>query len=404
MSQDDLHIILAVAFLLLTVFSARLRRKTLTEVGLLFVLIGLAAGPWALDVAPAVGSTLWSLGVAALGGWVALAVGLGSSMRSDGQMATGAVRAGVLYAIMGVLGLSVVSFGVMEALLADEFDTTWAYAAIIIAAAGVTAAPGALNSIAKAHGADGPVRIAGASLARITRALAIVVVAIAAAVAEPETTIEGFRALAPTERILGELMLGMTLGFCADVFLSDEPDDRRMVTILIALSIMASGLSMHLGLSPLLVNLLIGGSLANYGHLSADRHRAAEALEGPSRKLLLVAIGAAWVPPMTASVWAVVILLIGARAAMLRIAGGVAGRAFDPDRAGFRVIGFTMVAQGAPALAIALLHSRSLAEEVGTVVLSVILLSAIVNDLWAPMAARAVLDEAGEIPTSPVEA
>ena len=209
--------------------------------------------------------------------------------------------------------------------------------------------------------------------------------------------------MAPTERILGELMLGITLGFCADAFLSKEPDDRRMVTILLGLSIMASGLSMHLGLSPLLVNLLIGGSLANYGHLSAKRHRTAEALEGPSRKLLLVLMGAAWVPPSTGVVWVVVVLLIGARTAMLRIAGGVAGRAFDPDHAGFRVIGFTMVAQGAPALAIALMHTRSLSETVGSVVLTTILLSAIINDLWAPMAARSVLDEAGEIPTSLVE-
>ena len=403
MSDHDLHITLALVFAAVTLIGARLRRKTLTEVGLLFVLVGLAAGPWGLDIAPSVGSMAWSLGVAALAGWVALEVGLGMSLRSDGQMPPGAVRAGALYTIMGVIGLSVVSFGVLEALLTDELDTTWAYAAIIIAAAGVAAAPGALNGVAKAHGADGPVRAAGTSLARISRALAIVVVTIAAAVAEPETTIEGFRALAPTERILAELMLGITLGFCADVFLSKEPDDRRMVTILLGLSIMASGLSMHLGLSPLLVNLLIGSSLANYGHLSATRHRAAEALEGPCRKLLLVAMGAAWMPPVAPAVWAVVALLIGARTAMLRIAGGVAGRAFDPDRAGFSVIGFTMVAQGAPALAIALLHSHSLSEEVGSVVLTVILLSAIVNDLWAPMAARSVLDEAGEIPTSLVE-
>ncbi|MGB0589616.1 MAG: hypothetical protein ACPGU1_08065 [Myxococcota bacterium] len=391
------------AFVATSLISARLRRKTLTDVGLLFVVLGLIAGPLALDIAPTIGSTTWSLAISALAGWVALEVGLGISLRSDGQMALGAVRAGALYTIMGVIGLSVVSFGVLEALLASSLDTNWGYGAIVIAAAGVAAAPGALNGVAAAHGADGPVRAAGTSLARISRALAIVVVTIAAAVAEPETTIVGFRALAPTERILAELMLGITLGFCADVFLSTEPDDRQMVTILVALSIMASGLSMHLGLSPLLVNLIIGSSLANYGHLSATRHRAAEALEGPSRKLLLVAMGAAWLPPVTPAVWGVIILLIGARTAMLRIAGGVAGRAFDPDRAGFRVIGLTMVAQGAPALAIALLHTHSLPQEAGSVVLSVILFSAVVNDLWAPMAARAVLDEAGEIPTTLAE-
>ena len=318
-------------------------------------------------------------------------------------MSPGAPRAGVLYTLVGVIGLGVVSYGVLEILLGGDLDSTWVVAALIIACSGVAATPKVLRDVASHHNAEGAVTESGASLARITRALALIIASVLAALTEPETSIEGFRALAPTERILAELMLGITLGFCADVFLAKEPDDRSMVIMLFTLSMLASGFAMHLGFSPLLVNLLIGGSLANYGHLSAKRHRAAEALEGPARALLLIAMGALWVAPTHGAIWLAIALIFGARTAMLRIAGGVAGRAIDRDHAGFRVIGFTLVAQGAPALAILLMHMRGLSDSAASVVLSAVIITGIVNDIWAPRAARSVLDEAGEIPTGLVE-
>jgi hypothetical protein len=395
--------ILGLGFLTATVAAGLLRRRTLTEFGVLFACLGVAAGPVGLDLLPTLGATSWDLVVAALSGWVALEIGLGISLRSDGGLVHGAVRAGVLYTMVGIIGLGGVGFVVFGGLLSGPLDTTWAYPALVVAAASVAAAPGALASVATAHKADGPVREAGISIARVTRALAIVTVAMSSAMAEPQMVVEGFRALAPAERVLGEVVLGIVFGFFADVFVGDEPDDRRMVVILIGLSLLGSGLSVHLGLSPMLVNLLIGGSLANYGHLSAARHRAAESLEGPTRKLLLVLMGAAWVPSSDLAVWGVVAVLVGARVAMLRIAGGVAGRAFDPAHAGFRVIGFTMVAQGAPALAITLTYAPVGHAIAGGIVLTVVLASAVINDLWAPWAARLVLDESGEIPTTLAE-
>ena len=403
MPEHTGHIALALGFVAMSLLSTQVRQRSMIESGLLFVLLGLAIGPMGFDLAPSLNSTPWAIATSLVCGWVALEVGLGASLRSDSAMAPGAMRAGLLYVLVGIIGLSVASFGVLEALLGGEQDTTWVYAALIIACSGVAAAPSVLAQVAATHNAEGTVRDAGKSLARSTCALALVIVSVVAAVAEPQVTVEGFRALAPTERILAELMMGITLGFCADVFLSNEPDDRRMVTMLICLSMLATGLAMHIGLSPLLVNLLIGVSLSNYGHLPASRHRAAQALEGPARSLLLVAMGALWVLPSDGALWLVALLIFGARTAMLRIAGGVAGRAFDRGHAGFRVIGFTLVSQGAPALAIVLMHLRGLNAEVAPVVVTVVILGAMVNDLWAPKAARSVLDEAGEIPTGLVE-
>lgn len=402
-TSTQLVALLGIAFLAATVTAGIVRRRTLTELGLLFVGIGLVAGPLGLELLSSQDTTNWQLVVAGLAGWVALEVGLGLSLRSDGGLAAGAWRAGVLYTMVGILGLGIVTFGVFVSLLGPEIEEAWVYPALVVAAASVAAAPGALAGVAKAHGAEGPVRTAGTSVARVARALAIVVVALGAAVAEPQMVVQDFRALAPAERVLGEVVLGVAFGFFADVFLGGEPDDRRMVVILIGLSLLASGLATHMGLSPMLVNLLMGSSLANYGHLSATRHRAAEALEGPTRKLLLVLMGAAWLPPADGVVWAVVGLLIAARVAMLRIAGGVAGRAFDPTDAGFRILGLTLVAQGAPALAIAMTYVLSPHAMAGQLVLTVVLVAAVFNDLWAPQAARLVLDEAGEIPTKPVE-
>jgi len=404
MAEYNIHIILALSFIAAALVNTQLVRRFGIEAGALFVCLGVAAGPQGLEVSASWSPSTWSMLLSLLCGWVALKTGLACSLRSEGPLKPGALRAGSLYAILGMLGLALGSFAILKVTISAPFESAWLFAALIIAASGVATTPRTLQTLALKQSAEGPVSEAGISLARVAQSLVLLFISVFAAVAEPSTSFEGFRALTASERILAELLLGITLGFCTEVFLSQEGDKDRRLTTLVCLSLLASGLSVHLGLSPLLVNLVIGLSLANYGQRPEDRHHLAERLDRPARYILLMAMGAMWVPISSGAFWLVLISIFAARSAMLRIAGGAAGRAFGNEQAGFRFIGFTLVTQGSAAIALTLMYLHSLPQEVANLVLGVVMFLSLINDLWAPIAARAVLDEAGEIPSGFVEA
>ena len=95
--------------------------------------------------------------------------------------------------------------------------------------------------------------------------------------------------------------------------------------------------------------------------------------------------------------------LLGIRLFTLGIAGVVAARAIDPASATLRRLGYVGVGQGAPAIAIALTYTLAQWSPASDTILVIVLVSVVLNDLWATPSARVVLDEAGEIPTLATE-
>ena len=99
----------------------------------------------------------------------------------------------------------------------------------------------------------------------------------------------------------------------------------------------------------------------------------------------------------------VALVLLGIRLFTLGIAGVVAARAIDPASATLRRLGYVGVGQGAPAIAIALTYTLAQWSPASDTILVIVLVSVVLNDLWATPSARVVLDEAGEIPTLATE-
>jgi hypothetical protein len=93
------------------------------------------------------------------------------------------------------------------------------------------------------------------------------------------------------------------------------------------------------------------------------------------------------------------IALIALRIGVMSLAGTVAGRSIDPTSPGLRRLGLVTIGQGGPALAIALTYTTLAEPGASQGVLTIALISVLLNDIWAAAAARVVLDEAGEIPT-----
>jgi hypothetical protein len=397
--SNGLMALLGLGFLVAAVCARAMGRGPFTHGGALFFALGVAIGPvglGALDVADTADlGPLFSV----LVGWVGLLTGLAVTMRKDGGLIDGAVRTGIVFSLIGVAAFGTACWVTLDLL----FPAAVAGERVILATAAVTAAalaasPRVVRRVGRRVHAAGAVTRSGDSLARVVRVAAIATLAIAMAFHDRAAP-SGVRDLAPTEWLLGELLLGLATGLVADAFIGNDPSESRLVTTLAAVSLFTTGMAWQLGLTPLTLNLVVGLTLANFGQREAARHEPVLALDTPLLYVLLVLVGAAWTLPSTHLVPLLGLGLVAVRIGVSSIAGTVAGRAIDPTSPGLRRLGLVTLGQGATALAIALTYTTTAEPGASQAVLTIVLVSVLLNDLWAAPAARLVLDEAGEIPT-----
>jgi len=310
----------------------------------------------------------------------------------------------MIYVAVGGVGFALVAWNLLTFIEGHGLSGRAAVViAVIIGLISVTGAPVALRTVMERFSAHGLLAETGESLSKVIRFTALLLFCLLLAYQVP-LSIPGLRAFTPAETILAHMTAGLLLGLAADAFLGDETDDSRLFLVLLGVGAIGTGGALHFGFSPLLVNLMIGFSLANFGRLDANRHRVVQRLEEPTGILLLIYAAALWNPNLDAHLYVIVIALLALRPLMLWVAGGAAARSLDPKNPFLGRIGFTLVGQGAPAIALALAFALQANMSGHQLLLTLALLSTALNNLWSAHAARIVLDEAGEIPTLVAEA
>ena len=402
--SNGLMALLGVGFLLAAVGASLLRRGSFTHGGILFFLLGVGLGPLGLSAFDADMRASMEPVLAILVGWFGLQCGLSLSVRKDGELIEGALRTGLVYTFISVTVLGTLCWVALDTLFPSALPGERTLLAVAtITGAALAASPRVIRLVSQSVHAAGQVTRSGESLARVVRVTAITVLAVAMAFHDRATP-AGLNDLAPTEWLLGEVLLGLALGLLADAFIGTEMTKNRLIATLAATSLFTTGLAWELGLTPLTLNLVTGLTLANFGQRRAAAHEPFTRLEVPLFYVLLVVIGATWQLPDGALIPILGIALVALRIGILSLAGTVAGRAIDPTSPGLRRLGFVTMGQGGPALAIALTYTTLAEPGASHGVLTIVLVSVLLNDLWAAAAARVVLDEAGEIPTLVPEA
>jgi len=391
--------LLGVGFLVAAVGAAILRRGSFTHGGILFFLLGVGLGPSGLSAFDASMLSSFDPLLSILVGWFGLQCGLALTVRKDGDLIDGALRTGLVYTFISVTALGTICWVTLENLFPNALpgERTLLAAAALTGTA-LAASPRVIRLVGKQVHAAGLVTRSGESLARVIRVTAIVVLAVAMAFHDRATP-NGLNELAPTEWLLGEVLLGLALGLLADAFIGREATENRLATTLAATSLFTTGLAWELGLTPLTLNLVMGLTLANFGQREAVAHRPFTQLEVPLFNVLLVLVGVTWQMPGELLIPFLGVALVAFRVGILSLAGTVAGRAIDPTSPGLRRLGLVTIGQSGPALAIALTYTTLAEPGASHGVLTIALISVLLNDLWAAAAARVVLDEAGEIPT-----
>ena len=191
------------------------------------------------------------------------------------------------------------------------------------------------------------------------------------------------------------IVAGVAAGMIFHVFVGDEADENRLFVATIGLVALASGIGHALDLSPLFLGLVAGVTVANVSPCSERLAGTVDRLRRPADMLLLVLAGAAWVP-LPAMYWFFPVAFITMRLVALRLAAGVAD-AFHPEiDPHVRRLGDGLSSQGALTAAIAVNYGMIDATPIKEIVTTSLLVSAVVNEIWAGTLLRQTLRHAGE--------
>ena len=189
--------------------------------------------------------------------------------------------------------------------------------------------------------------------------------------------------------------LGVVCGLLLTALASYRLNPREMLLIVIGTVVFSGGLALHLGLSPLLINLIAGMVVANLARHRARTGIRSVLLQGEHSIyiLFLLLVGAGWAVD---ALWIVALVPAYFVARIVgKFAGGYVSTGFFlPGAASFRRIGLGLISHGGMAVAIVVnlqqIHRSSLTDAITSIVLLGILISGFVS----PMLTRRLLERA----------
>ncbi|MDX1547210.1 MAG: hypothetical protein R3247_09495, partial [Rhodothermales bacterium] len=258
----------------------------------------------------------------------------------------------------------------------------------------------ALEAVRTRYAATGPLPEVLQFALRYDRVLAIVLFGLIFCFFHEGET-RGIRALTTTEWVAVNLGIGLVLGVLFFLFLGRERDGSKLLVALIGIVVFASGAAYYLHLSPLFINLTLGLVVANTSRVRESLVETLERIEQPVFVVILVFAGASWevaavgAAPLVAG--GLVLLYFG-----LRLLGKYAGGYLTyvtsevPERLSPR-LGSGLVTQGGVAVAMAVTFSQVYATPFTDLVVTCVLVSAIVSELFGPKLTRDMLVDAEQI-------
>ena len=389
----------AIAYLLFHFVVKWLQGRFLFTTGSEYMLLGVLLGPVALDLIDEPTtvqlSPLMSLAI----GWVGLLYGASLSPR---KMMAQTSSGPVMLAFFG----SVLTFGVtfvivwftLQLPFFGEVETSSRMlASLVLASAAIATSPGILELVRERFGAEGNTTETLAQATRVAEVLAIAVFGGLFCVFREDYPIPWRDTpITNPEWYFVSVGLGVVLGGLFRFFMKDEDDVDKQFLALVGIIVFASGAAHYLELSPLLVNLVLGFVML-FNARDASSVAILEVLErtrGPMYILLLLFAGSTW---MGATV---PVLIFAVSYAVVRGATRLGSGWFAAFASGGirRDVGRGMLAQGEVAVAMALNFGIVYPHEplVGVVVTSV-LASVLLNELWSARLMKGLLIDSGDI-------
>lgn len=246
--------------------------------------------------------------------------------------------------------------------------------------------------------ADGPTTRALGSFAMLGLVSAVLMFGAVTAGMRSGGPALGLRELTTLEWWVATVAVGFVCGLLFVTFIGDEESPPRVFLATVGTVIFATGMAAAMGISPLLVNLVVGATVGGFSRHAAALQRVIEGLHHPAYVLLLILVGALWTPP-PALLWALIPIYLLLRWAGLHVGTRAASAAAEIPLGSPR-FGEGLLAQGAFALAIATNYLQLVPED-GSALVTVAVAAILAEDLVADRLLRRVLADAEEVFVKP---
>lgn len=191
--------------------------------------------------------------------------------------------------------------------------------------------------------------------------------------------------------LVAAVALGLVCGICFTLFIGKEESQSRIFLATIGTVTFAAGTGAALEVSPLLVNLISGLTVASLSTHATVLLKELDRLQHPMFVLLLILTGAYWTP-VSGAAWllplAYLVMRFVAVNSSMWLFSNLFGRRFVANR-----MGTALMAQGTLAVAVIIDFAFG-APEFGAAALSTVLVGTLVFDMASARSVRRVLVDA----------
>ncbi len=301
----------------------------------------------------------------------------------------------VLITLAEVIGAVAIVFSVMYFI----FDQPFAFS-IVIASMSAATAPAATLLVMKQYNSSGPLTKTILPVVALDDVYGIIAFGIAISLARLSAGGNGFSVfdmiIKPLAEILGSLLLGFILG-CLLTLISKKTEgrDEQQIISLAAVGA-ATGLSVFLGLSPLLTCIMMGATLANLWRRSDRVFSSVNDFAAPVYLLFFTLAGASLELSIFAKVGLIGVGYILARGLGKMLGAWVGAKSVRACKTVSKYLGLALLPQGGISIGLLVLVRQQL-PEYAVQISTIIMFSVLVYEISGPIFAKIAIQKAGEI-------
>jgi Kef-type K+ transport system membrane component KefB len=271
--------------------------------------------------------------------------------------------------------------------------------ALVIGAIASATAPAVTMAVIREYRARGPLTTTLLAIVALDDAIAVIAFAVAIGIAQPLVSGSGgvslYQMLAvPSLEVAKSIGIGTALGF-ALVYLTKLVKTRALLlTVVLGIILLCTGIANHLGISLIMANMTIGFVVANR-MTDSEPVFVIEGIEEIVFSIFFVFSGMHFDASVIRVAGILGLVLFGVRFAGKyygTVIGARISRASEEVR---KYLGFALVPQAGVALGLALLAAEIL-PSLGTLLINIVLASVIINELVAPPLTKYAITKAGE--------
>ena len=294
-----------------------------------------------------------------------------------------------------VFGVLLVVFSVMYFLLDKSFVFS-----IIIASMSAATAPAGTMMVIRQFRAYGPLTKTILPVAALDDVLGIITFGISLSLAKfsigDKATSVPMMILSPLIEIGLSFLLGLVLGLVFTYLIKRVKSKEDVLSAIITVILLSTGLANYLGLSPLLVNMMVGGVLVNYHNNSKQVFDNINDFAPPINLLFFTFAGAKLDLSVLFSIGALGIFYALSRA-IGKIAGASIGaRIVKAEETVVKWLGLALLSQGGISIGLSMIVAREL-PGFSDEIITVILFSVLVFEILGPILAKVSITKAGEV-------